>query len=181
MVKWNRLELLCYTIVEPVVTYVHVVSCIQKEKTYSTRLTHIFSHREDISYLAAAKSLRRRDVGFIGRALDSVGVERVQDIASLGIGTLYQDVSDSSEDEPFMFGDEDDDEEEEDGKAPRQITFSPSTSSKGKDKVVVIKGRDTQFRKQIVNGDMVALMGGEKDKKIMFMLKVCWLEYIFVV
>ena len=52
----------------------------------------------DVSYLIAAASLRRPFVGRVARALDAIGVERPQDIASVGSGT----VSSSTQGDRFL-------------------------------------------------------------------------------
>jgi glycerol-3-phosphate O-acyltransferase / dihydroxyacetone phosphate acyltransferase len=44
--------------------------------------------KREVSYLIAAASLRRPMVGRVARALNAIGVERPQDIASTGEGTL---------------------------------------------------------------------------------------------
>jgi glycerol-3-phosphate O-acyltransferase/dihydroxyacetone phosphate acyltransferase len=44
-----------------------------------------------IGFLAAASSMRKRMIGFIARCLDSISVERPQDLAKVGQGRIYYD------------------------------------------------------------------------------------------
>ncbi len=49
------------------------------------------SKRNDIGFLAAAKTVRRKYVGKICKILQAIPVERAQDLAVLGIGTIAVD------------------------------------------------------------------------------------------
>ena len=44
-----------------------------------------------IGFLAAASSMRKRFIGFLARCLDSISVERPQDLAKVGQGRIYWD------------------------------------------------------------------------------------------